>query len=225
MKEEIVKYVGRQIKYYRTLNKLTQKDLGERLGVKHNTISSYENGTNEVEQDMLFTLANIFHVSINDFFPSTEVKSVYERKAPYNVDEGTYDYIPLPVSAGELSTIDGTEPEEIQVPNIIMGKYAGNKDIFFMKVNGQSMNKIIPHDSMIAVKRIEITELQNDDIVVFSNGHEYSVKRYYNDVENKRFMFYSESTERGFVDHPIDYEHVDELVIHGKVVMYVVSTD
>lgn len=223
MKEEIVKYVGRQIKRYRTLNKLTQKDLGERLGVKHNTISSYENGTNEVEQDMLFTLANIFRVSINDFFPSTEVGIINESKTKYATDTDVYNYMPVSVSAGELSTIEGVDPEEIQVSNVLMGKYAGNKDIFFLKVNGQSMNKLIPHDSMIAVKPIEITELQNDDIVVFSNGHEYSVKRYYNDVENRRFMFYSESTERGFVDHPIDYDQSDQLVIHGKVVMYVVS--
>lgn len=35
-------YVAQKIKYYRKLRRMTQKELGERVGVKHNTISSHE---------------------------------------------------------------------------------------------------------------------------------------------------------------------------------------
>ncbi|MGO4927372.1 helix-turn-helix domain-containing protein [Fundicoccus sp. Sow4_F4] len=38
----------------------------------HNTISFYESGTNEPEQDMLFKLAKAFEISINDLFPPTK---------------------------------------------------------------------------------------------------------------------------------------------------------
>jgi transcriptional regulator with XRE-family HTH domain len=65
-------YIASQIKKYRKLAGLTQKELGEKIGVKHNTISSYESGTNEPEQDMLFKIANALGVSINDLFPPTE---------------------------------------------------------------------------------------------------------------------------------------------------------
>lgn len=48
---DIKKYTSAKIREYRKLNGLTQKELGDKIGVKHNTISGYENGTNEPEQD------------------------------------------------------------------------------------------------------------------------------------------------------------------------------
>lgn len=72
MKQDIPKYVGKMIRKYRKANNMTQKELGLKIGVKHNTISSYENGTNEVEQNMLFRLANALNISINDLFPQKE---------------------------------------------------------------------------------------------------------------------------------------------------------
>lgn len=66
---DVSSHVASKIKYFRQLNKMTQKELGEKVGVAHNTISSYESGTNEPEQDMLFKLAQAFNISINDLFP------------------------------------------------------------------------------------------------------------------------------------------------------------
>lgn len=68
---DIKKYTSAKIREYRKLNGLTQKELGDRIGVKHNTISGYEKGTSEPEQDLLFKIANVLHISINDLFPST----------------------------------------------------------------------------------------------------------------------------------------------------------
>lgn len=68
---DIKKYTSTKIREYRKLNGLTQKELGDKIGVKHNTISGYENGTSEPEQDLLFKIANVLHISINDLFPST----------------------------------------------------------------------------------------------------------------------------------------------------------
>src|SRR5699024_3741694 len=68
-----------------------------------------------------------------------------------------------------------------------MGKWAGSKGIMVLNVNGDSMDKIIPDGSLIAVKPVGLTELKNGDIVVFSNGYEYSVKRLqYHGKKNKR---------------------------------------
>ena len=65
----IPKYVGDRIKYYRTKNNLTQQEVGEYLGTTSQTISRYESGVLEANQDVLFNLANYFKISINDFFP------------------------------------------------------------------------------------------------------------------------------------------------------------
>ncbi|MFC2368192.1 MAG: helix-turn-helix domain-containing protein [Selenomonas noxia] len=68
---DVKSYTASRIREYRKLRGLTQKELGEKIGVKHNTISGYESGTNEPEQDLLFKIASALEISINDLFPDT----------------------------------------------------------------------------------------------------------------------------------------------------------
>ena len=70
--KELSKYVGEKIKHYRKIEGITQKQLGEKLGVKHNTVSDYERGVISPEQDMLFAISEVFNVSINELFPQKE---------------------------------------------------------------------------------------------------------------------------------------------------------
>lgn len=70
--EKLKKYVGNRIKEERKKKKLTQQQLGDLIGVKHNTISSYENATNAPEQDSLFKIAKALGISVDDLFPPTE---------------------------------------------------------------------------------------------------------------------------------------------------------
>lgn len=87
MKEEVSKYVGSKIRYYRKRKGLTQKELGELVGVKHNTISSYESATNETENDILYSIARVLEVSINEFFPVVEyTKSEESLLSEENLD-------------------------------------------------------------------------------------------------------------------------------------------
>lgn len=218
MKREVSKHIGKKIRYFRTKNKMTQKELGEKVGVKHNTISSYEKGTNDVEHDILFKMAEILNVSINDFFPSINNK---EEK-----DESEYMYFPATVSAGLPINIDGiteNEVKKITVPNSIMGKWAGDKEIFMMRVNGDSMNNILSHGTLIAVKNVDISSLKDGDIVVYSDNYEYSVKRFYVDQEGEKFIFRPDSNDKRFVDYVVPFSMSHNLKIHGKVVLYVVE--
>lgn len=68
-KMELSKYVGKKIREYRKKNNMTQKELGDKIGVKNNTISAYERGAISPEQDMLFELCKVFNISVNDLFP------------------------------------------------------------------------------------------------------------------------------------------------------------
>lgn len=71
---DVRSYTANKIKEYRKLKGLTQKELGERVGVKHNTISGYENCTTEPEQNILFKIASVLEININDLFPPTTSK-------------------------------------------------------------------------------------------------------------------------------------------------------
>ena len=55
--DRLKKFVGSRIRELRKKKKLTQKELGEKIGVKDNTITSYEKGVNQLNQETLFKLA------------------------------------------------------------------------------------------------------------------------------------------------------------------------
>jgi len=214
---KINEFVGSRIKSIRKNRKLTQKELGEKVGVKHNTISSYENGTNEPEQDILFRLADVLNVSINDFFPYEENLVIKDH---YN-----YKHFPAYVSAGLPNDLDGiTEYETISISDEVMGKYAGRKDIYFIKVNGESMNKIIPHDSLVAIRPVSsIHDLKTGDIVVYRKDGEYAIKRLI--IDGDKLIFKPESHDQTFYDDVIDLNNEQEISIKGKVVLYIVNLD
>ena len=68
MDSEIKKIVSENLSYYRNKNHLTQKQLAEQIGVKHNAISAWENGINSIDIDMLYQVCQIFQIGVNDMF-------------------------------------------------------------------------------------------------------------------------------------------------------------
>ena len=48
---------------------MSQDELAEQLNITRQAISRYENGDRGVNQDLLFQLASIFNVKIDEFFP------------------------------------------------------------------------------------------------------------------------------------------------------------
>ena len=213
MEREISSFVGSRIRDIRKKRKLTQKELGEMIGVKHNTISSYEKGTNEPEQNILFKLADSLNVSINDFFPYSEKLEVSQSNE--------YPYYPTSISAGLPLTVDGTDATTISISDEVMGKYKNDKSVFFARINGDSMNNIMDDGTLIAIKPTPIETLQNGDIVVFSTEHEYSVKHIYKTPQ--AIIFKPNSTND--CHHEQHFSYDDEITIHGKVITYIINLD
>lgn len=75
---ELNNFVGEQIKKWRLIRNMSQEDLSERLNTTKQTVSRYEKGERKANQDVLFDLARILNVSINEFFPKME--SVSDKK-------------------------------------------------------------------------------------------------------------------------------------------------
>lgn len=64
--------VGNKIKEYRELNKMTQKDIAEILGVEPATISKYEAGTIEPSIESLKRLAETFNITVDELIKDEE---------------------------------------------------------------------------------------------------------------------------------------------------------
>lgn len=74
---DLRKYAGSVIKKLREHRNMTQDELAEELDITRQAVSRYENGDRGVNQDLLFRLANVFKVPIDEFFPP--VNDIYKK--------------------------------------------------------------------------------------------------------------------------------------------------
>ncbi len=212
-----MKTTGEIIKMLRESRGLTQQQMANVMGMKtYTTISKWESGDNFPKGKDIKFLSEYFKVS-SDFILGLE-----ENTNIFSITE--YPFYPIGISAGLplcIDSIDEDNLEYISIPDNLMGKWAG-RDIFMMRVNGDSMNKVITHGSLIAIKPVPLSDLKNGDIVVYSDGGDYAVKRFHQ-RENK-IIFRPDSTDDMFSDYETTTDNSD-LKIHGKVVMYLVELD
>jgi repressor LexA len=211
--------VGERIKKRRKQLKLSVDELAKKLGKNRATIYRYE--SNDIENmpyEIVEPLAKALNVSPAYIMGWDEAEN--------KTLSTNYPFLPVHVAAGLPEMVDPIKEKDVEtisIPDAVMGKWAGRKDIYFMRVNGESMNKIIPNDSLIAVKKIDVRDLENGDIVVYSNHYEYSVKRFYK--LDDRLVFKPCSTDIRFTDYNVPFDSCHELKIHGKVVLYIVNLD
>ena len=197
---------------------IDQKILAEYLGVSEMSVSNWVSGSKYPRISNIQKMADYFGVKKTDLIEDKEGKKAVFTSSNYPIYPS--------VSAGVPVGIDGVteiESETISVPDYLLGKWAGNKDIYFTRTNGESMNNIMPHDTLIAVKQVELHELKDNDIVVYRNHGEYAVKRFYKDGD--RLIFKPDSTDNRFADDVINVNDADDLTISGKVVTYIVNVD
>lgn len=152
-------FVAAKIKEYRKLRNLTQKELGEKIGVKHNTISSYENGANEPEQNLLFKIANALDVSINDLFPETTSKGVR-----------------IPILGYVIAGVPIDAVEDILGYEEISADLSRTGEFFCLRIKGDSMEPTFTSGDIIVVRQQPDVE-SNEIAVVLVNGEEGTVKR------------------------------------------------
>src|SRR5690625_3326497 len=151
---------------------MTQKQIADRLGIKDSsTISQWERGINSPYGRDLVKISKLFNVS------SDHLLGIEGNEEEFSF----YNFIPTAISAGLPIHVDGVTNDDIgkiSIPDNLMGNQAGNKDISFTKIYGDSMNRVMPDGSLIAVKPISsLDDLKSGDIVVYAKGGEYAVKR------------------------------------------------
>lgn len=162
--DSVKNYVADKIKFYRKMAGLTQKELGEKIGVKHNTISSYESGKNEPEQDMLFKIAAALDISINELFPQTasSFSGIKGVRIPIlgKVVAG------IPIEA--ITDIDGWEE--------ISPKMAASGEYFALRIKGLSMEPKLHEGDIVIVKRQSDVE-SGDTAIILVDGEDATVKQ------------------------------------------------
>lgn len=195
-------------------------ELSAKLGVAFSTVSDWQHGKKMPRSGSLQKIAEHYNVSLSyltvDHSEKTFVSGINE-----------YNFFNARLSAGLLNDVDpftSNDVETISLSDVVMGKYAGDKNIFVTYINGESMNRIIPDGSLIAVKRFDdFSELCNGDIVVFRDGAGMAVKRFYNDSINGIITFSPDSLNKDFMPINYLYDNMSNVNIVGKVVVYTVT--
>lgn len=214
--------VGEMLKELRTNKNLSLDDVSKQLGIARQTLYKYETGIiTNIPLTRIEELAKIYRVEPG-YIMGWKDDSKLEILGKVDVSSN-YPYIPFSVAAGNPIEIEGiTNMPSITIPNYLLGKYANNTDVIIMRVSGESMNKIIPDNSLIGVlTNIDYKNLKNGDLVVFECNYEYSIKRFFDAGE--KLIFRPDSTDPSFADIVVNKDENTRIV--GKVIMYSILMD
>lgn len=169
---EVSKFVGEKIKDFRLKKGITQQELGEYLNTTSQTISRYESGILEANQNILFKLADFFGVSINEFFPPLN----FDNAMPIDIHT---DMFRIPV----FGTIKAGIPIESQTDiidyiEIPKGWIVGGKKFYGLKISGDSMFPKYNENDTVIFEQNDDKELYNGkDVAVMINGTESTFKK------------------------------------------------
>lgn len=227
--------IGKRIAASREVKGITRKELASLIHVAASTISRYEKGEiNKIKLPIIEAIARNLDVNPMWLIGKSEHKEVKDMLNSWNASTAankpipTFDYIHIPVgiAAGALESCEALmDLPTVNLPDFLLGKYARNKNIVIMHVNGESMNNVIQNGATIAVlTNVTLENIHDGDIVVAATDEgEYTIKHYLDDEKNYRIILRPDSTDPTYTDLVFDYDEAQNLKIFGKVVIYSVS--
>ena len=163
---------GNILKKLRQDYNLTQEDLAEKINTSRSNIANYENDKNKPSIEVLEKLSKIFNVSIDYLLGKSDIRGSNEDKNKQFYLCPVYGKI----SAGQPNwaeeCLDGYLPIDPTLMNI-----NSPDECFFLRVNGQSMNKIIKDGAYALIRKTDFVE--NGEIaVVLVNGFDATLKKF-----------------------------------------------
>ncbi|WP_025660606.1 helix-turn-helix transcriptional regulator [Rhizobium sp. IBUN] len=75
-------HVGKTIRIKRLMRKVSQTELGDRVGVTFQQIQKYEKGSNRVSASMLVEIAGALDVDVRSFFEDVNPNSANDNPTP-----------------------------------------------------------------------------------------------------------------------------------------------
>ncbi len=184
------------------------------VNISKSAINRWENGVATPNATYVSLYGKAFGIDYNYLF-DIDASNPF---TPKNTPARTYVLNPTLASAGSSSYNDGyTESLEIEVPDVLLGKYAGRKDLQFVRVVGESMNNTIKNNSVVAyITEPSLVNLKGGDIVLYRYMSDYGIKRFY-DIGDE-VLFRPDSNMDDFKE--MRYPKDENLEIVGKVVVY-----
>lgn len=182
------------------------------VGTTQQQIARYEKDENDLKSSMLIKLSKALNVSITYLLGL--------ENAPWIVSptRSASRLVPVVgrVAAGEAREAIEQNGRTHPLPEDL---FAGKRDIVWVEVSGNSMNKLFPDGALVLID--QAADVRNGDVAaVFVNGEDVTIKRIL--FEGSAIVLHPESYDAEYRDRVIDKDDKDapEVHIFGKAVSY-----
>jgi repressor LexA len=161
-----------RLKEIRKAYDMSQVELANKLNVAPSTIAHWELGTRQPNFDIINSISSIFDVTTDYLIGITTVPNG-EVVTKLNIMKSTvpvYGHIPAGTPFEAIEDII----EEVSIPDWLAKK----KDLFGLKVVGDSMNKVLPDGCIAVLQKTNV--LDNGDIgAILVNGYDATIKKFF----------------------------------------------
>lgn len=191
----------------------SQQDLAEKMDTTQQTIQRYESGSRDIKSSVLIKLSAVLGVTIS-YLLGMENTSI-----PNN------DMVEVPlygaIAAGtpiEMIPVENSQP----VPSEVRRRYPS---AFLLKVEGDSMNRILPNGCYALVDPCEAVEHNGAPYAVCVNGYDATIKRV--NKLNNGFELAPDSNDPTYSKQVFNYNEpgTQTITVIGEVVYFVLPFD
>lgn len=199
---------------------LTQAQASEATGIPLGTLRRWEQGVNEPDMESVVKLAELYGVSTDTILGSKFAEDIdgLERVAFTSfVDTPLYGSISAGVPI-EMVPVDDTHP----IPGPMHDMYP---DAFLLRVNGRSMDRILPDGCYALVDPRQTADCNGAPYAVCVNGYDATIKRVRK--LNNGFELVPDSNDPTYEKRTYNFNEPDTetVTVIGRVVYYVLPFD
>lgn len=206
---------GSRIKLLREEKGLKQEELAIILSIAPSTIGMYERDAREPNDEIKLKIAEYFGVSIDYLLGKSDVRNPEKIK---NIITDV-KLIPVPivgrVPAGEPLLVSENIEGYLPIDPSMYGITNPN-DFFFLRVAGESMNKLVKNGSYVLIRKQDYAE-DNDVVVAIVNGDEEATLKRFKELGNGFIALKPESTFDEYIDRIINLKDTNFKIL-GKVI-------
>ena len=200
-----------RLKILREEKGLNKTELANILNIKPQSIGQYERGERDLSTDKLVQFAEFFGVTIDYILgisntkvsPSADLNNLLHIPVLGKVPAGT------PVLASEnIIKYLPISPDMFSINNA--------EDLFILKVDGESMNNIVPDGSYVLVRKQDYAQTGDLVIAIVNDDDEATLKRY-KIIDSQFVMLEPDSSNPKFEPIIINIKNQNFRII-GKVI-------
>lgn len=161
------------LKEMRKSVKLTQMQVADILGIKHQTISAWEKGKAKPNNKIIAKLADIYHCSVEEIMtgtpPKPKIEYVHTDRSKQFMRIPVLGRIPAGIPFEAIADIE--DYEDIPLADTVPGS-----NYFGLRIKGDSMEPEYRNNDIIILRQQNTCE-NGEDCAVMINGDDATFKR------------------------------------------------